>query len=219
LVPHAPYSISPATFRLLNEATQEQVISLHNQEHPAENDLYQSGGGDYLKLFNIFGIKHSPFPVTGQTSLRSVLPHFDRGQTLLLVHNTCTTLEEIEWAHYYATQKGIQLQYCLCINANLYIENKIPPALLLHQSGASVVLGTDSYSSNWQLSLASEIKALHQHFPTIPLETLLHWSTQQGARALQWEDRLGSFEKGKKPGLTLLDLQAGTSARVAINEN
>ncbi len=214
LVPHAPYSISPATFRMLNEATQEQVISIHNQEHPAENELYVNGGGDYLKLFNIFGITQSPFPVTGQSSLRSVLPYFDRGQTILLVHNTCTTQEEMEWAADYAKQKGLRLQYCLCINANLYIENKVPPANLLYQTGASVVMGTDSYSSNWQLSIASEIKSLHQHFPTIPLDTILHWATLQGARALQWDDRLGSFEKRKKPGLTLLDIQAGTSSRI-----
>ncbi|MFM7646213.1 MAG: amidohydrolase family protein [Sphingomonadales bacterium] len=219
LVPHAPYSISPATFRMLNEATQEQVISLHNQEHPAENELYQNGGGDYLTLFKIFGISQSPFPVTGLSSLRSVLPYFDKGQTLLLVHNTCTTQEEIEWAQHFAKQRGIRLQFCLCINANLYIENKVPPANMLYQAGASVVLGTDSYSSNWQLSVASEIKALHQHFPSIPLETLLHWSTLQGARALQWDDQLGSFEKGKKPGLVLFDLQAGTSSRVPTNQH
>lgn len=219
LVPHAPYSVSPATFRMLNEATQEQVISLHNQEHPAENDLYRHGGGDFLKLYNIFGLNRSPFPVTGQSSLRSVLPYFDRGQTILLVHNTCTTQEEIEWAAAYAKQKGIRLHYCLCINANLYIENKVPPAALLHALNAPVVLGTDSYSSNWQLSIASEIKSLQEHFPEIPLETLLQWATLGGAKALQWDDRFGSFEKGKNPGLTLLDVKAGTSLRVVTHAN
>lgn len=216
LVPHAPYSISPATFRLLNEATQDQVISIHSQEHPAENELYKNGGGEYLKLFKIFGIDQSPFPITGQNSLRTVLPYFDRRQTILLVHNTCTTQEEMEWAADHAKQKGLRLYYCLCINANLYIENKVPPAELLYQTGAPVVIGTDSYSSNWQLSIASEIKSLLHHFPTIPLETILHWATLQGARALQWDDRLGSFEKGKNPGLTLLDVQAGTSSRIDI---
>jgi len=38
LVPHAPYSISPKTFQLINEATKGQVISIHNQEHPAEDE-------------------------------------------------------------------------------------------------------------------------------------------------------------------------------------
>ena len=217
LVPHAPYSISPETFRRLNEATRDQVISLHNQEHPAENELYETGGGAFLKFFNLFGITRSPFPVTGMSSLRSVLPYFDKGQTILLVHNTCTTREEIEWALDYAKHKGIRLHYCLCINANLYIENKVPPAEWLHQLGAPVVLGTDSYSSNWQLSVASEIKSLHHHFPAIPIDTLLHWATEQGARALHWDDRLGSFEKGKKPGLVCLNLKEGSSRRVELH--
>ena len=79
LVPHAPYSISPRSFQLINEQTAGQVISIHNQEHPAENELYVNGGGDYLRLFKIFGIDQSPFPVTGQSSLRSVLPYFNLG--------------------------------------------------------------------------------------------------------------------------------------------
>src|SRR6187401_1347104 len=35
LVPHAPYSISPKTFKLINDLTKNQIISIHNQEHPA----------------------------------------------------------------------------------------------------------------------------------------------------------------------------------------
>src|SRR6186997_114542 len=56
LVPHAPYSISPKTFKLINDLTKGQIISIHNQEHPAEDVLYKTGGGDYLTLFKIFGI-------------------------------------------------------------------------------------------------------------------------------------------------------------------
>jgi len=42
LVPHAPYSISPKTFETINELTKDQVISIHNQEHPAEDELSRS---------------------------------------------------------------------------------------------------------------------------------------------------------------------------------
>ena len=34
---------------------------------------------------------------------------------------------EIVWANEYATANSVKLVYCLCINANLYIENKVPP--------------------------------------------------------------------------------------------
>ncbi|MCB9055367.1 MAG: amidohydrolase family protein [Chitinophagales bacterium] len=214
IVPHAPYSISPKTFQLINQLTKNQVISIHNQEHPAENDLYQTGGGEYLKLFKIFGLDHSPFPVTGKTSIQSVLPYFNNGQTIFLVHNTSMAEEDIIWANEYAESAGLKLVYCLCINANLYIENKVPPIDLLMKHNCHIVIGTDSYSSNWQLSIAKEIETIHKHFPHIPLETILQWATSNGAKALQWDDELGSFEKGRESGVTLIKHNQGVSQRL-----
>ncbi len=204
LVPHAPYTISPKTFERINQLTEKQIISIHNQEHPAENDLYRTGGGGYLKLFKIFGIDESPFPVTGKSSLQSVLPYFNKGQTIFLVHNTCTPEEDILFAKDYAQKTGLQLVWCLCLNANLYIENKLPPVELLLKHDCSLVLGTDSYSSNWQLSIAKEMQTAIKYFPTVSTESILQWATSHGARALQWDDELGSFEKGKKPGIALI---------------
>ncbi|HJT72853.1 MAG TPA: amidohydrolase family protein [Chitinophaga sp.] len=205
LVPHAPYSISPKTFELINETTKGQVISIHNQEHPAEDDLYKTGGGDYLRLFKIFGVDQSPFPVTGKSSLRSVLPHFNNGQTILLVHNTNTSEEDIVWATNYAAENNISLVWCLCPNANLYIENKMPPVELFMKYGCPLVLGTDSYSSNWQLSIVKEVAAIHERLPKISLETILQWATINGAKALDISGRYGSFEKGKQPGVVLIE--------------
>jgi len=214
LVPHAPYSISPKTFELINEATRGQVISIHNQEHPAEDELYKTGGGEYLKLFKIFGLDKSPFPVTGVSSIRSVLPYFFHGQTIFLIHNTSTQEEDIIWANEYAAENGLKLVYCLCINANLYIENKVPPIDLLIKHHCHIVLGTDSYSSNWQLSIAKETEAIHKYFPHIPIETILQWATINGAKALRWDDEIGSFEPWKKPGVTLVDPSFQTSKRI-----
>jgi len=204
LVPHAPYSISPKTFKLINELTKNQVISIHNQEHPAEDTLYKTGGGDYLKLFKIFGINESPFPVTGKSSIRSVLPYFNNGQTIFLIHNTFMPEEDIVWANEYASVKGIKLVYCFCVNANLYIENKTPIIENFNKHNCQIVLGTDSYSSNWQLSIAKEMQSIKNNFPSLPLESILQWATIDGAKTLQWDDELGSFEKGKRPGITLI---------------
>jgi len=214
LVPHAPYSISPKTFKLINELTKDQVISIHNQEHPAEDVLYKTGGGDYLKLFKIFGINQSPFPVTGLSSIRSVLPHFNNGQTIFLIHNTFMPEEDVVFAKEYAEKNGLKLVWCLCVNANLYIENKTPPIEMLMKHHCPLVLGTDSYSSNWQLSIAKEILSIKKSFPTLSLETILQWATISGAKALQWDDKLGSFEKNKKPGLTLLQNDLSASEKI-----
>jgi aminodeoxyfutalosine deaminase len=214
LVPHAPYSISPRTFEQINQLTAGQIISIHNQEHPAEDVLYQTGGGEYLRFFSIFGILQSPFPVTGLSSVRSVLPYFNNGQTIFLIHNTFMPEEDISWANEYAVSNGLKLVFCLCINANLYIENKVPPVDLFMQQHCQLVLGTDSYSSNWQLSIAKEMQSLRKHFPYIPDETILQWATSSGARALQWDNDLGSFEKGKRPGIVLISDDFEKATRV-----
>lgn len=213
IVPHAPYSISPKTFQLINEATANQIISIHNQEHPAENELYATGGGDYLRFFKIFGLDRSPFPVTGKTSIRSYLPYFTQRQTIFLIHNTYMPEEDIVWANAYAATNGLKLIYCLCINANLYIENKTPPVDLLLKHGCEIVLGTDSYSSNWQLSIAKEMEALLQH-TSLSKEQVLQMATINGAKALQSDEVLGSFEKGKKPGVVLLKNDFSASKRL-----
>ena len=215
LVPHAPYSISPETFERINQLTKNEVISIHNQEHPAEDVLYKTGGGEYLKLFKIFGINESPFPVTGLSSIRSVLPHFNNGQTIFLVHNTFMTEDDVVWAKDYADKNGLTLIWCLCINANLYIENKVPPVEMLMKNNCPIVIGTDSYSSNWQLSIAKEIESFKKHFPSLQLETILQFATSNGAKALGWEDKLGSFEKGKTPGITLIKNDLSQSRRLA----
>jgi aminodeoxyfutalosine deaminase len=214
IVPHAPYSISPKTFQLINAATKNQIISIHNQEHPAEDELYKTGGGDYLKLFSIFGIHQSPFPVTGKSSIQSYLPHFNNGQTIFLIHNTFMPEEDVQFANAYAADNNLKLVYCLCVNANLYIENKTPPIDQFIKNGCQLVLGTDSYSSNWQLSIAKEIQAIAKSFPYIPLKNILQMATINGAKALQWDDQLGSFEKGKTPGVVLLKNGLDDSTRL-----
>jgi imidazolonepropionase-like amidohydrolase len=52
--------------------------------------------------------------------------------------------------------------------------------------------------------MLDELKRIHLHNSQIPLAEMLTWITSNGARALQMEDKLGSIEVGKKPGLTLI---------------
>jgi cytosine/adenosine deaminase-related metal-dependent hydrolase len=46
------------------------------------------------------------------------------------------------------------------------------------------------------------------------LATILQWATINGAKALRWEDKLGSFEKGKKPGVTVINPVNWTSKKL-----
>lgn len=204
LTPHAPYTISDATFKELNERTTGKLISVHNSETRAEDELFKNGTGEFLKLFQLLGYATLPFLVSGKSSLQTWLPYFTKGQTILLVHNTFMSETDILFAKKHAEAYDLTLVYCLCPNANLYIENTLPPVDLFIKHNCHIVLGTDSYSSNWQLNMMSEVKTLKEHFPHLKLETLLQWITSNAV--LLWGfEKLGSFIKGAAPGVVLLN--------------
>jgi cytosine/adenosine deaminase-related metal-dependent hydrolase len=220
LTAHAPYTVSPKTFALINDATASEIISIHNQEHPAEDELYKTGGGEFMDLLHMFGFTSSPFPTTGKSSLQSYLPHFNRSQKIFLIHNTFIGKEDIQFAKDYAQQYGVALVFCVCPNANLYIENRLPPVEELVNANCFIVLGTDSYSSNWQLSIAKEMHTLlsSPYFEKMQREKaqeiLLKWATKNGAEALGWSDEFGSFRKGTRPGIVLLANDFSSSKRI-----
>ena len=202
LSPHAPYSVSQKLFEMIAATTQNKTITIHNQESPGEDELYKKKTGPFLELYQNFGIDISGFTPTGINSMQSWLPYFKKAHNILSVHNTFTQAEDILFA-----KKKIlndRLYYCLCPNANLFIENKLPPIELLMKHNCNIVLGTDSYASNTQLNIFEEIKTIQNNFPKIPLQTILQWATLNGARALGIENKYGSFEKGKMPGVVLI---------------
>ena len=205
LVPHAPYSVSRTLFQLINERTEGQIISIHNQETPAENELFEQGTGRFLDLYNQLGINISGFHPTGVSSLQSWVAAFNNHQQIISVHNTFTGAADLEVA------KHIDY-FCVCIHANQYIENSLPPLLMLQQEARKMVVGTDSLASNDGLNIWEELQTIRKHFPTIPLEILLQWATSNGAAALKISDQFGSFEKGKKPGLVLINTEQNTAS-------
>lgn len=197
IVPHAPYSVSRSLFEMINDFGKDKLISIHNQESEAENLLYKGKDSDLYRLYQTLHLDHSSFQPTGRSSLQSWLPIFTNKQPIILVHNTFISESDIQ----FALQTDHSLYWCLCPKANLYIENKLPPVNLLVKNNAAITLGTDSLASNNSLSILEEMKTLQHHFPKINTENLIQWATLNGAKALNYNNELGSFEKGKKPGI------------------
>ena len=68
-----------------------------------------------------------------------------------------------------------------------------------------MTIGTDSLASNWSLSILEEMKTIMKYQSGMAFEELLKWATINGAQALGFDDRLGSSEVGKRPGVNLLN--------------
>lgn len=203
IVPHAPYSVSKQLFQLINDFNAASVISIHNQENRAEDEYYTLKKGDVTDLLQTIGINDDFFQPSGKSSLQTYLPLFAASHPMIFVHNTYTTATDIE----YARAHNSNTHWCLCPNANLYIENTLPDVNMLTQHTTDICIGTDSLSSNHQLSVLAELYTIKNNFPSIDWEILLSWATYNGAKALQMDRHLGSIEVGKKPGLVLLDNQ------------
>ncbi len=202
MVPHAPYSVSDDLWQLITPFYKDKVASIHNQETDFEDELFLQNTGDLVRMYEMMKIDHSFYKPTGKTSLQTYFNKLQSAGQVLLVHNTYTKEEDIKFIKKAGDNN---ISFCLCINANQYIEHSIPPINLLREHGCNIVLGTDSLASNRGLSILNEIKTIQENFPSVALEEMLKWATFNGAKALQMDDKLGSLEKGKHPGVILLE--------------
>lgn len=202
-VPHAPYTVSDPLYELINVLNDgTETVSIHSEETPAEQELFVTGGGPFHDFFKGFGASIDGFEATGKTSIHHALEHMDPRCRTLFVHNTLTDADGIKAATDWG-QNGVY--FATCPNANLYIENRLPRYDVLLGAGAKVTVGTDSLTSNWQLSVLEELRTISKFQSYVPFETLLSWATINGAEALQMDGDLGSLEVGKSPGLLLLN--------------
>ena len=219
IVPHAPYSVSNELWQRLQPHFKNKTVSIHNQETAYEDDFFLDGTGDFKRMYELMKIDNSHHLPTQKSSLQSYFEKLAGAERIILVHNTFTKHEGIEFINMHSAIGNRQSNQpqtpnakartflCLCVNANQYIEGAMPPVDLFRKNNCNIVLGTDSLASNWSLNLLDEIKTLRKNCPAIPLEEILSWATINGAKALGFDDQFGSFEKGKKPGVLLLSEQ------------
>jgi cytosine/adenosine deaminase-related metal-dependent hydrolase len=197
IVPHAPYSVADELWEKIIYFPGNHLMTIHNQETIAENEWFIDKKGDFIDFYKKMNIDISFFKAFGRSSLQSYLLKFLKNQALILVHNVYTSEKDL----LFAKTSGRKISWCFCPNANLYIGGQLPPVDLFIKDNCEIVLGTDSLASNHQLSILEEIKTIRRHFPGIATDQLLRWATINGAKALQMDKLLGSFEPGKQPGV------------------
>ena len=124
MVPHAPYTVSPALFEKINavNAATSGTVSIHNQETPPENEMFRHGTGAFFDFYQKFGISLEHFRAIGQPSIHYALRHLDPARRTLFVHNTLSSPDDIRAAQAWSPHT----YWATCPNANLYIENRLP---------------------------------------------------------------------------------------------
>jgi cytosine/adenosine deaminase-related metal-dependent hydrolase len=199
IVPHSVYSVSLPLFSLLKKETESnKITSVHFMETESERSFLKYHDGPVYESYKESGLLPGE-PETAEDHASAVLDEITQSGNLILVHNTFTDRTTIK-----KVKKRDNLFWCLCPNANLYIEDQVPPVDLLIEENCTIVTGTDSLASNDSLSILEELRTIHRFYPWIPLQDLIRWATINGARALCEEAQYGMIRRGKKPGLLLL---------------
>lgn len=218
IVPHAPYSVSENLWKEIQPYFENKVVSIHNQETAFEDEFFSNGSGDFLRMYEMMKIDNAHHVATKKSSLQSYFDKLEKSKNAILVHDTFTRQEDIDYIKLKtrpdSNRDNLQTFFCLCPNANKYIEDAFPPIKLLLKSNCEIVLGTDSLASNWSLNILDEIKTILKTFPLIPLQEVLQWATINGAKALKMDSQLGSFDKGKKPGVVLINEESLSAKRL-----
>ena len=188
LVPHAPYSVPPKLMREIvgNFDKKDLTLTIHNQEIKEENILFEQKSGALFDWLQKTDATSEIWEKRNKST--DILKELGNNKTLL-VHNTFTKEEDLT-DHY----------YCTCPKANLYIEKTLPDYSILDADNLCV--GTDSLASNNSLSILEELQIIKEN-SNFDLNTLLKIASKNGAEALGFE-KLGSFEKGKTPGVNLI---------------
>ncbi|MGQ9845912.1 MAG: amidohydrolase family protein [Bacteroidales bacterium] len=185
---HAPYSVSYSLFKKISKHNKlsHDICSIHVFETKDEETLikqWQTGNWQWNKSCSQTIIEQIPFE-----------------NQVLFVHNTF-----IDDASFnFICEKFKHRAWVLCPTSNMFIENTLPPLHLLLRDKDNICIGTDSYASNYQLSILNELKILSTYFPEIEMIDWLKMATFQGAKALNIQDKFGSFKIGTKPGVLAL---------------
>lgn len=200
--PHAPYTVSPGLFAKIDLLNPEQIVtSIHNQETDHENLYFKDKTGGFSSFFTSFQFDDSHFQPIGHSSIHYTLENMRNDQPILLIHNTQSKIEDIQLVK----SERQNTTWVTCANANLYIENQLPDYESWLEEEIQIAIGTDSLSSNWQLSIWQEICTISKLNNYIPLSIFLKWACHNGAKALQIDDRYGGFFPTANSGVLLIE--------------
>jgi cytosine/adenosine deaminase-related metal-dependent hydrolase len=206
LVPHSPYSVSPALFReLATLANQDESrISVHVGESRDEIEFLRDATGTFRELLERLNLWTGEWHAPG-TGAAEYLDRFGLiNSRTLVVHAVQLRDDELKLV------ADRSATIVTCPRSNAWVGAGAPPVSRFYGSGAKVAVGTDSLASSPDLNVFAELRELRRLAPDVPASRLLHSATRAGAEALGF-DEYGSIEPGRAAGLIAVDVPDGTT--------
>ena len=187
--PHAPYTVSDASFGRIRMLADQLDIPVHCHVHETAHEVAESQE------------RHGQRPLARLDRLGLV------NDRLIAVH--MTVLDDAEIA--LCAQRGVSVVHCP--ESNLKLASGFCPVARLQAAGVNLAIGTDGAASNNDLDMFGELrtaallaKAVASDPTALDAASALRAATLGSARAMGLEAQVGSIEVGKQADLACIDL-------------
>jgi 5-methylthioadenosine/S-adenosylhomocysteine deaminase len=189
--PHAPYTVSDATFGKIVTLADQLGLPIHTHLHETHEEITAS--------LTQYGVR----PLERLARLGLLGPNF------IGVHAVHLTDAEIDTL---ATH-GCHVAHCP--TSNLKLASGIAPVAAMLKAGVNVGFGSDGAASNNRLDVVAEMrlaallaKGASGDAAALPAQRALQAATLDAARALGLDHQIGSITVGKRADLVAVDLSA-----------
>lgn len=184
LAPHAPYTVSDATFGKIAKLAAEVEVPVHIHLHETGDEIRRSlaeHGVRPLERLRRLGLLGP-----GLIAVHAV--HVDEGEIALLAKHGASVVH--------------------CPSSNLKLASGFAPVARMAAAGINLAIGSDGAASNNRLDVFGEMrlaallaKAVAGDAEAMPAQAALRAATLGGATALGLEGRIGSVVAGKAADL------------------
>ena len=189
--PHAPYSVSDNAMQVISTYANELDMPIHIHCHETAGEVSES--------LEQYGCR----PLERLRNLGLLLPQTQ------LVHMTQINDEDIQLV------RDHNCDVVHCPESNLKLASGFCPVGQLLDAGINVALGTDGAASNNDLDLFGELKtaamlakAVSGDPTTLDAHEALRLATINGAKALGWDQEIGSLEPGKSADMIAVKMDS-----------
>jgi cytosine/adenosine deaminase-related metal-dependent hydrolase len=208
LSPHAPYTVHTRLLESLVELSQKNrvPVAMHLAETREELELLNLGSGALRDLLESVGA----WEESENARLSCVLDYLtalSRAERALVIHGNY--LDDDEVAFLADRQDRMAVVYCPRTHA--YFEHESYPLAEMLAAGVTMAFGTDSRSSNPDLSLLAEMRFVRDMHPDVAPSKIVELATLGGARALGLADQIGTLEPGKRADIVAVRMPGGAN--------
>jgi cytosine/adenosine deaminase-related metal-dependent hydrolase len=194
LSPHAPYSVRKGLFRLAARWSRRLGLPLcsHLAETHTELELLSKHEGALRQFLEELGAWDESGLAPSIDWIAQTCGQGTRFSGVHLNHAAQAPMEHLIW----------------CPRTHAYFGHPPHPFEGYLKAGVNVALGTDSLASNPDLSMLEEARWVHRSYPQLGAAQVLRLVTINGAKALMWEEEVGSLSPGKSADWIAIPLEA-----------